>query len=100
MQNQLDCEESLLVEDGDNYQRDTDYFLPISYSTADSHQYYERLHNAVWIYAESLQQIARLADWARATRTQSGLLWPEVGITVVCVTNLEEKTFRFSDNNA
>ena len=100
MHNQLDFEGSLLVEDGDKYQRDTAYTIPFSFSTADSHPYYGRLHNAVWIYTESLQQIARLDDLARATRTQSGLIFPEVGITVVCVTNLEEKTFRFSDNNA
>ena len=57
--------------------------LPSSTSLQTSHSYYERLHNAVYPYGESLQQIARVADWARATRIQSGLLWPEVGTTFV-----------------
>ena len=83
MQNHFDCEGSLLVENGDNNCQEplpAFSFLPIALQT--SHSYYERLHNAVNHYAESLQQIARVADWARATRIQSGLLWPEVGTTL------------------
>ena len=96
MQNHLDCEGSLLVEGGDNCQRATACILtsPKCHSRKVTHVMRGCIMQC--IPAESLQLTARLADWARASRIQSGLLWPEVGTAFVCVTNLEEKTF--SDN--